>query len=332
MPARDDDAVPEAASRSLAGSVRRFLSSSECSCSPSSMLPLRPTLPHYPPHVNPSTAKLRPRPATAASPVLDGSTGSPTRTRPGWRRLRAPRTGSGSVVSSVAAVGRERLQRVEVGDAGVRVLRRDRAAADVALRDRRRRRRSRRAGRSSCPPRAARARRCRSSCGSGAVDRVDAELAAERVERRGREQGRRAAAPAVGCAAAAARRAGAARRRARRARRPTGPATSRAGFGRRWKLVSTSSPALDAATHLAAVGERAASARASLVVDGTDQLQQAGPSLLLMSRSRLVDEVEAAVAARAGFEQLDLVDVLERERLHRREGDPGDACGHRRQR
>src|SRR5579862_72802 len=40
-------------SRSFAGSVRRFLSSSEWSCSPSSMDPLLPTLPHSSPQVNP---------------------------------------------------------------------------------------------------------------------------------------------------------------------------------------------------------------------------------------------------------------------------------------
>ena len=114
--------------------MRRFLSSRECSCSPSSMVhcaPLYPTLPTCKP---PGTMR-RPRYPLVTVCYEVGSTGSPTRTCPASATAAWTPNGSGSVVSAATAVAGEGLQRVEVGAARLRILRRDRAAADVPLRD-----------------------------------------------------------------------------------------------------------------------------------------------------------------------------------------------------
>ena len=56
------------------------------------------------------------------------------RTRPASATAAWTPNGSGSVASTLTPIGRQRLQRVEVGLAGLGVLRRDRAAADVSVR------------------------------------------------------------------------------------------------------------------------------------------------------------------------------------------------------
>ena len=133
--------------------------------------PLLPTLPHYLPPVNPCAGPCggqRPTRGVQTRLLLEELDGvaDPDAAGLGDGRVHAEGQRLGRL--ELAAVGGERLQRVEVGDARVGVLGRDRAAADVALRDRRPPRRCARACRASRPPRAARRRRSRSSCGSAA--------------------------------------------------------------------------------------------------------------------------------------------------------------------
>ena len=60
---------PRRLPRSFAGSVRRFFSSSACSCSPSSMVHFGPTLAHFPPPVNPTSGTPRPNPSPGGKRV-----------------------------------------------------------------------------------------------------------------------------------------------------------------------------------------------------------------------------------------------------------------------
>ena len=189
------------------------MSSSECSCSPSSMVHCCPTLPHFLPPVNPcrhGRADGRTRTCRAAGPGrgatwLSGcywaQTSRPGRRRgpgPAGRRPRGRRTGAAPSSRRRRGSRRGAFSVSRSAMPGVRVLRRDRAAADVALRDHDRLADAH----AAAAPRVFLVRLepldAEVHAEAAAVDRVDAELLARGRERRRREQRRGAAAAAVG--------------------------------------------------------------------------------------------------------------------------------------
>ena len=244
-----------------------------------------PTLSHFLPPVNPPGPRGGPSGVDFRPPSTSGSTGSPTRTRPGSTTAACTPKGSGSVVSTCAPVGRERLQRVEIGAPGLGALGRDDAAADVPLRDDDGRPRPRPCGRASRPRRAARGRRSRSSSGTGARRPASTpSTVRERLERRRPEQRRRAATAAIGRPVAAARRAGPARPTSSESASAQGPRRAARAAAGEWKRVSTSSPRSTCAADDRAVGQCAASARRPARRTRRARAAAAPQSLLLTRR------------------------------------------------
>ena len=311
--------------------MRRFLSSRECSCSPSSMVHCRPTLTHFSPPVNPCGTTPRPaeRPGSCTA-ARAGATGSPTRTRPGSATAAWMPNGSGSVVSTLAAVGRRapsacRDRRWPVSGFWVVIAQRPTLPCGTTTASPTWTRRPIQPS-SSCAsspsiPKFMRKRR-RSIRSTPSTPRERPERGRRRAaspRRRGRGRRRRSA--------ATSRTRLADELRQRLVPRPGDDAERRAGA--RWKfVVELVARARPRRSTVVAVGEaqrqrvprprrsrrgRAAAGRASLVVD---------------EPFALVDEEEAPVAAQAALEQLDLVECCERQRLDRRERDPGDARAH----
>ena len=123
--------------------------------------------------------------------------------------------------------------------------------------------------------------------------------------------------------------------RTRRSERPAspesasdhGPSTTRPATGRPKKLVVSELAHRDVARDDVAVRQVQGKAARRLVVVGHDA-DERPDDLAVDHPPVVVDEVEAAVLAHAERLELDLVAVDERERLHRRDRDPGDGALH----
>ena len=158
------------------------------------------------------------------------------------------------------------------------------------------------------------------------VDRLDPELIGERAERASREERRSTAAAAVGGAPLGLDQAHLGPGKCRHRVRPGADDEAR----RPWIPVKPGLdllPALDRTCDVRPVGEPQPQRVGFAVVVRPDELERRAV-LVAQEPPAVGDEVEPPVAARASLEQLDLVHMVERRRLDRRVGDPGDATAH----